>query len=53
MKIALLTLDTRGDIQPYAVLGKALKQRGHDVTLSTAKNFETLGKIIWYRFFAC
>lgn len=44
MKIAILTLGTRGDVQPYAVLGKALKQRGHQVTLSTAKNFETLVK---------
>jgi sterol 3beta-glucosyltransferase len=42
MKIALLTLGTRGDIQPYAVLGQALKERGHQVTLSTAKNFENL-----------
>ncbi|WP_276365547.1 glycosyltransferase [Chryseolinea sp. H1M3-3] len=42
MKIALLTLGTRGDVQPYAVLGHALKQRGHQVTLSTAKNFEQL-----------
>jgi sterol 3beta-glucosyltransferase len=42
MKIALLTLGTRGDVQPYAVLGLALKQRGHQVTLSTAKNFEGL-----------
>lgn len=44
MKIALLTLGTRGDVQPYAVLGQALKQRGHDVTLSTAKNFEQLAR---------
>ena len=44
MKIAILTLGTRGDVQPYAVLGQALKQRGHQVTLSTAKNFENLVK---------
>ncbi len=44
MKIAILTLGTRGDVQPYAVLGQALKQRGHSVTLSTAKNFEMLVK---------
>jgi sterol 3beta-glucosyltransferase len=42
MKIAILTLGTRGDVQPYAVLGKALRQRGHQVTLSTAQNFEQL-----------
>lgn len=42
MKIALLTLGTRGDVQPYAVLGRALKARGHQVILSTGKNFESL-----------
>ncbi|MBD0284137.1 MAG: glycosyltransferase [Flavisolibacter sp.] len=42
MKIALLTLGSRGDVQPYAILGQTLKQQGHQVTLSTAKNFETL-----------
>lgn len=40
MKIAILTLGTRGDVQPYAVLGRALQRRGHDVVLSTAKNFK-------------
>lgn len=44
MKIAILTMGTRGDVQPYAVLGQTLHQRGHEVTLSTAKNFETLVK---------
>lgn len=42
MKIAILTLGTRGDVQPYAVLGQALQACGHEVTLCTAKNFETL-----------
>ncbi len=39
MKIVLLTLGTRGDVQPFAVLGKRLQQRGHEVTLATARNF--------------
>lgn len=42
MKIAILTLGTRGDVQPYAVLEKALKERGHEVTLSTAKTLKAL-----------
>lgn len=42
MKIAILTLGTRGDVQPYAVLGKFLKARGHEVVLATAKNFGSL-----------
>lgn len=44
MKIALLTLGTRGDVQPYAILGRALIDRGHQVVLSTGKNFEALAK---------
>jgi len=44
MKIALLTLGTRGDVQPYAVLGRALKNNGHDVVLSTGKNFQSMAR---------
>ena len=44
MKIAILTMGTQGDVQPYAVLGQALKKRGHQVVLATAKNFESLVK---------
>ncbi|WP_207428668.1 glycosyltransferase [Pedobacter sp. SYSU D00535] len=44
MKISISTIGTRGDVQPYAILGKALAERGHEVTLSTAKNFESLVK---------
>ncbi|MBL0882952.1 MAG: glycosyltransferase family 1 protein [Chitinophagaceae bacterium] len=50
MKIAILTLGTRGDVQPYAVLGQALQERGHDVVLSTAKNFEKLVSSYGLRF---
>ena len=42
MKIALLTLGTRGDVQPFAVLGRKLQQRDHEVTVSTAGNFASL-----------
>lgn len=42
MKICLLTLGTRGDVQPYAVLGRAFQARGHQVTLSTGRNFSAL-----------
>ena len=44
MKIALLTLGTRGDVQPYAVLGSALRERGHEITLSTGANFASLAQ---------
>ena len=39
MKISLLTLGTRGDIQPYIALGKALTARGHQVLLAGSDNF--------------
>jgi sterol 3beta-glucosyltransferase len=42
MKISILTLGTRGDVQPYAVLGRALQERGHQVRFVAAKNFESL-----------
>lgn len=42
MRITLFTLGTRGDVQPFAILGEALAQRGHNVTLCTAKNFKSL-----------
>jgi sterol 3beta-glucosyltransferase len=35
MKIALTTIGSRGDIQPYIALGIALKQRGHSITIIT------------------
>lgn len=41
MKITLFTLGTRGDVQPFAILGEALAKRGHSVTLCTAKNFRS------------
>jgi sterol 3beta-glucosyltransferase len=39
MKIAILTSGTRGDVQPYIALGKALLNRGHDVLLACPDNF--------------
>lgn len=42
MRIALLTLGTRGDVQPYAELAKAFYERGHHAILSSGGNFATL-----------
>lgn len=41
-RILLATFGTRGDVQPYLALGLHLKARGHQVTLSTACDFENL-----------
>ena len=34
-KIAMFTMGTRGDVQPYIYLSKALMNAGHDVVLGT------------------
>jgi sterol 3beta-glucosyltransferase len=40
MHIAILTIGSRGDVQPYVALGVALKSAGHTVTLATFAEFE-------------
>jgi sterol 3beta-glucosyltransferase len=40
MNILILTLGSRGDVQPFVALGRGLKAAGHNVTLSTASTFE-------------
>jgi sterol 3beta-glucosyltransferase len=42
MRIAIIAMGTRGDVQPYIALGKGLKAAGHFVRLITHENFETL-----------
>jgi sterol 3beta-glucosyltransferase len=42
VNVVVLTLGTRGDVQPYVALGAGLKQAGHEVTLVTAKGFDEL-----------
>lgn len=42
MKIAILALGSRGDVQPYIALGQGLKQAGNTVRLVTHENFESL-----------
>jgi sterol 3beta-glucosyltransferase len=38
MKIAITTVGTRGDLQPYIALGIGLKKAGHEVLIVSAKN---------------
>ena len=42
MRTLILTLGSRGDVQPYVALAGALKARGHDVTVATSRGFEAL-----------
>lgn len=39
MKILLIAIGTRGDVQPFVVLGKALAERGHEVSIAAAAGF--------------
>jgi sterol 3beta-glucosyltransferase len=41
MNITILTVGTRGDVQPYIALAHGLEQAGHRVTLATGTNFES------------
>ncbi len=42
MRILIIALGSRGDVQPYIALGKGLKQAGHTVRFVTYQNFELL-----------
>jgi UDP:flavonoid glycosyltransferase YjiC (YdhE family) len=42
MKISILTIGTRGDVQPYMALGLGLEAVGHEVTVTTLGEFESL-----------
>lgn len=42
MRIALIALGSRGDVQPYVALGKGLQAAGHTVRLVTHQDFEAL-----------
>jgi sterol 3beta-glucosyltransferase len=44
MRIALIALGSRGDVQPYIALGKGLAAVGHAVRLISHQDFETLIK---------
>ncbi|MFG6096315.1 glycosyltransferase [Leptothoe sp. ISB3NOV94-8A] len=40
MKVLIVTLGSRGDVQPYVALGQGLKAAGHDVTVCTSALFQ-------------
>jgi sterol 3beta-glucosyltransferase len=39
-RIALVTIGTQGDVQPYLALGIALKERGYSVVLGASEEFQ-------------
>ena len=40
MRITILTIGSRGDVQPYVALGLGLKAAGHEVRLATHEDFK-------------
>jgi sterol 3beta-glucosyltransferase len=42
MRIAIFGLGSRGDVQPYAALGKGLQAAGHTVRLVTNENYKEI-----------
>jgi len=40
VRIAVLAVGTRGDVQPYVALGRGLVAAGHDVVIATNANLE-------------
>jgi sterol 3beta-glucosyltransferase len=50
MRIALLTLGSRGDVQPLVALGRGLQAAGHDVVLATHPRFEAFVADLGLRF---
>ncbi|HHP7243484.1 MAG TPA: glycosyltransferase [Elainellaceae cyanobacterium] len=40
MKILILTVGSRGDVQPFIALGIGLNQAGHDVSICTSSSFK-------------
>ena len=42
MRITILALGSRGDVQPYGALGAGLKRAGHATRLVTFENFEPM-----------
>lgn len=41
MNIFIITIGSRGDVQPYVALGKGLQAAGHNVTVATSNSFES------------
>ncbi|MXQ14025.1 glycosyltransferase [Microvirga makkahensis] len=42
MRVAIQTLGTRGDVQPYIALARGLIERGHEVQIAAPVQFEAM-----------
>jgi UDP:flavonoid glycosyltransferase YjiC (YdhE family) len=52
MRVGIIAVGSRGDIQPYAALGKGLQQAGYEVCVMTHEAFEGLVRSENLEFFA-
>ena len=52
MKIAITTVGTRGDLQPYVALGLGLQETGHEVIIISSKNEKEFVKNYGLDFFS-
>ena len=52
MKVAITTVGTRGDFQPYIALGLGLKKVGYEVLIFSAKNEESFVRNYGLDFYA-
>lgn len=53
LNILLTPVGSAGDVHPYIGIGRALRERGHDVTLITAGTFEATARRAGLDFIAC
>ncbi len=44
VRILITTISTRGDVQPYIALGRALAESGYEITICTCAHFESFVK---------
>ncbi|OQR97556.1 hypothetical protein ACHHYP_10738 [Achlya hypogyna] len=52
-RIAIVSVGSRGDVQPYCVLGRALVARGHKVVVATEERLRSLVEDDFHLPFAC
>ncbi|MFN8372991.1 MAG: glycosyltransferase [Anaerolineae bacterium] len=52
MKIVVMTVGTRGDVQPYVALARGLQRAGHEVLLASASNFASFVQAAGVPFYA-
>lgn len=50
MKILIITIGSRGDVNPYLIVGRELKKRGHDIVFCASEYFKETVENLGFRF---